>query len=188
MTTEILRNKLYTNCTSLANLEWVIFDEVHYINNEDRGSVWEETIILLPKLTNIVMLSATVENVEEFGDWVSRITKKPMQVIKTSFRPVPLKHFLYFGKEHLVKSGNENTDINFIRTFKAKLEENWKLKQKMKQQIKNNVAEKMNQLKEMKNQKARVSKISRKKTNKNQMNLSLSESKKPFNREEKNVD
>lgn len=74
MTTEILRNKLYNRCDTLENLEWVIFDEVHYINDMERGSVWEETIILLPRSVGIVMLSATVENVKEFADWVSRTT------------------------------------------------------------------------------------------------------------------
>lgn len=74
MTTEILRNKLFKKCDSLDNIEWVIFDEVHYINDSERGSVWEETIILLPKNVGIVMLSATVENVMEFTDWVSRTT------------------------------------------------------------------------------------------------------------------
>jgi antiviral helicase SKI2 len=71
MTTEILRNKLFSKDKSLDNVSWVIFDEVHYINNYERGSVWEETIIMLPKNIGIIMLSATVENITEFSDWVS---------------------------------------------------------------------------------------------------------------------
>ena len=55
----------------MNNVSWVIFDEVHYINNEERGTVWEETIIMLPKTVGIVMLSATVQNIEEFSNWVS---------------------------------------------------------------------------------------------------------------------
>lgn len=187
MTTEILRNKLYTNCASLSNLEWVIFDEVHYINNEDRGSVWEETIILLPKVTNLVMLSATVENVDEFGDWVSRITARPMQIIRTSHRPVPLKHFIYFKKEYLIKNNNEKFDENFVRAQKSKLENDFKAKLKQRQIIKNELATKLLEMKGMKNQRARVQKISRKKTSKNQRNFGPKNNGKTFNREEKNV-
>lgn len=71
MTTEILLKKLFNKDKDLESLEWVIFDEVHYINNQERGTVWEEAIIMLPKHVGIVMLSATVQNVEEFSDWVS---------------------------------------------------------------------------------------------------------------------
>lgn len=187
MTTEILRNKLYLNCSSLANLEWVIFDEVHYINNQDRGSVWEETIIMLPKITNLVMLSATVENVEEFGDWVSRITRRPMQIIRTSHRPVPLKHFLYFRKEFLIKNNQEKFDENFVKTQKAKLEADFRAKIKQKQTIKDNLQEKLEAMKNMKNQRARVQKISRSKTNKSKNLESLAKNKSGFNRESKNV-
>jgi antiviral helicase SKI2 len=74
MTTEILRNMLYRNADIIRNIEWVIFDEIHYINNEERGVVWEETIIMLPEHIGLVMLSATVDNVIEFADWVGRIT------------------------------------------------------------------------------------------------------------------
>lgn len=60
MTTEILWNKLFSKDKSLDNVSWVIFDEVHYINNYEWGSVWEETIIMLPWHIGIIMLSATV--------------------------------------------------------------------------------------------------------------------------------
>ena len=103
MTTEILRNKLFKKCDSLENLEWVIFDEVHYINDMERGSVWEETIILLPKHVGIVMLSATVENVGEFADWVTRTTGKKLNVLRTYHRPVPLVHHIFYGKEVTIK-------------------------------------------------------------------------------------
>ena len=103
MTTEILRNKLFKKCDSLENLEWVIFDEVHYINDSEWGSVWEETIIMLPKNVGIVMLSATVENVNEFVDWVNWTTNKKMKVMRTYKRPVPLKHHLYCKKAIVIK-------------------------------------------------------------------------------------
>ena len=75
MTTEILRNMLLkdnNNNQIIKELEFVIFDEVHYLNNVDRGVVWEETILLLPKHIKLVMLSATVPNAMEFAGWVGR--------------------------------------------------------------------------------------------------------------------
>ena len=67
MTTEILQQMLYNDSSRIADVEWVIFDEVHYINDEQRGSVWEEVIIKLPDTVSIVMLSATVPNYLEFA-------------------------------------------------------------------------------------------------------------------------
>jgi len=97
MTTEILRSMLYGGSDIIRDLEYVIFDEVHYINDEDRGVVWEEVLILLPDHVNIIMLSATVPNTLEFADWVGRTKKKKIHVISTAKRPVPLEHFLYTG-------------------------------------------------------------------------------------------
>ncbi|XP_046434524.1 helicase SKI2W [Neodiprion fabricii] len=97
MTTEILQSMLYCASEVVRDLEYVIFDEVHYINNEDRGHVWEEVLILLPPNVSIVMLSATVPNTLEFADWVGRTKKRKVYVISTLKRPVPLQHYLYTG-------------------------------------------------------------------------------------------
>merc|ERR1712142_124515 len=97
MTTEILRSMLYNGSDVIRDLEWVIFDEVHYINDSERGVVWEEVLIMLPQHVNIVLLSATVPNTLEFADWVGRTKKKKIFVISTLKRPVPLEHFLYTG-------------------------------------------------------------------------------------------
>ena len=97
MTTEILRSMLYNGSEVVRDLEWVIFDEVHYINDADRGVVWEEVLIMLPAHVNIVMLSATVPNTKEFGEWVGRTKCKKVYVVSTSKRPVPLEHYLYTG-------------------------------------------------------------------------------------------
>ncbi|XP_012256914.2 helicase SKI2W [Athalia rosae] len=97
MTTEILQSMLYCASEVVRDLEYVIFDEVHYINNEDRGHVWEEVLILLPQNVSIVMLSATVPNTLEFADWVGRTKKRKVYVISTLKRPVPLQHYLYTG-------------------------------------------------------------------------------------------
>ena len=97
MTTEILRSMLYNGSEVVRDLEWVIFDEVHYINDTERGVVWEEVLIMLPAHINIVMLSATVPNSKEFGEWVGRTKCKKVYVVSTPKRPVPLEHFLYTG-------------------------------------------------------------------------------------------
>ncbi|CAD6226876.1 GSCOCG00005957001-RA-CDS [Cotesia congregata] len=99
MTTEILQTMLYNASEVLRDLEYVIFDEVHYINDENRGHVWEEIVILLPPNVNIVMLSATVPNPLIFANWVGNIKKRKMFVISTLKRPVPLKHYLYTGTD-----------------------------------------------------------------------------------------
>ena len=95
MTTEILRSMLYRGADLLRDVEWVIFDEVHYVNDADRGVVWEEVIIMLPEHVNIIMLSATVPNTFEFADWVGKTKKKKVFVISTYKRPVPLEHYLF---------------------------------------------------------------------------------------------
>ena len=84
MTTEILRSMLYNGSDIIRDLEWVIFDEVHYINDAERGVVWEEVLILLPDHVNMIMLSATVPNTLEFADWVGRTKKKKIWVISTA--------------------------------------------------------------------------------------------------------
>jgi antiviral helicase SKI2 len=76
LTTEILRNMLYRGAEMVRDIEWVIFDEVHYVNDQERGMVWEETIIMLPPHVGIIMLSATVPNHMDFANWVGRTKKR----------------------------------------------------------------------------------------------------------------
>uniref|UniRef100_A0A4W5N4Q5 SKI2 subunit of superkiller complex n=1 Tax=Hucho hucho TaxID=62062 RepID=A0A4W5N4Q5_9TELE len=106
MTTEILRSMLYNGSEVIRDLEWVIFDEVHYINDAESrviqshslpGVVWEEVLIMLPDHVSIILLSATVPNAVEFSEWIGRIKKKHIYVISTAKRPVPLEHYLYTG-------------------------------------------------------------------------------------------
>ncbi|KAM0672022.1 hypothetical protein OCOL_001080 [Ordospora colligata] len=95
MTTEILRNMVYRNGDLLRDTEFVVFDEVHYINDSDRGVVWEECIIMLPKHISLIMLSATIPNGLEFSEWVGRTQSRTIYVISTNKRAVPLEHVLY---------------------------------------------------------------------------------------------
>lgn len=97
LTTEILLQMLDNGSDLIRDLEWAIFDEVHYVNDEERGHVWERIFIMLPEHVNLVLLSATVPNVIKFAEWLGRIRKKPTVVITTAKRPVPLEHYLYTG-------------------------------------------------------------------------------------------
>ncbi|WBW75114.1 Ski complex RNA helicase Ski2 [Schizosaccharomyces osmophilus] len=95
MTTEILRSMLYRGADLIRDVEFVVFDEVHYVNDLERGVVWEEVIIMLPPHITVILLSATVPNTKEFASWVGRTKKKNIYVISTSKRPVPLEHYLW---------------------------------------------------------------------------------------------
>ena len=98
MTTEILRSMLYRGADLIRDVEFVIFDEVHYVNDLERGVVWEEVIIMLPEHVTLILLSATVPNTYEFASWVGRTKKKDIYVISTPKRPVPLEHYLWANK------------------------------------------------------------------------------------------
>jgi antiviral helicase SKI2 len=99
MTTEILRSMLYRGADLIRDVEFVIFDEVHYVNDLERGVVWEEVIIMLPEHVTLILLSATVPNTYEFASWVGRTKKKNIYVISTPKRPIPLEHYLWAGKD-----------------------------------------------------------------------------------------
>lgn len=111
MTTEILRSYLYRGDDIISSIGAVIFDEVHYVNDMERGVVWEETIILLPKEVTLVMLSATVPNFLEFGDWVGRTKKSVVYCTFTSFRPTPLRFWLRFEDKTYAIDTNRKVDL-----------------------------------------------------------------------------
>lgn len=94
MTTEIFRNKVLESRTSLDRHDWIIFDEIHYLDNMERGTVWEESLILMPPHMRFVGLSATIPNLKQFAGWLGEIHPHPIKVIKETNRPVPL-HFLF---------------------------------------------------------------------------------------------
>lgn len=94
MTTEIYRNSLFENSGRIQRLGWVIFDEIHYLNDPERGTVWEEAILFTPAHVRILALSATVPNIEELAAWIGQVHENPIAVIQESTRPVPLE-FLF---------------------------------------------------------------------------------------------
>lgn len=95
MTTEILRSMLYRGSELMREVAWVVFDEIHYMRDKERGVVWEETIILLPRKVHYVFLSATIPNAMQFAEWISQIHAQPCHVVYTDFRPTPLQHYLF---------------------------------------------------------------------------------------------
>ena len=95
MTTEVLRSMLYKGSDVTDECDWVIFDEVHYLRDKERGVAWEESIILCPRHARLVFLSATIPNAKEFACWVAKTHQSVCNVISTDYRPTPLQHFAF---------------------------------------------------------------------------------------------
>ncbi len=100
MTTEVLRNMLYSGSHDLDRLGFVVMDEVHYLADRFRGPVWEEVIIHLPAEVQVISLSATVSNAEEFGDWLGQVRGRTAVVVSEE-RPVPLTQHMMVGRRLL---------------------------------------------------------------------------------------
>jgi ATP-dependent RNA helicase DOB1 len=95
MTTEILRSMLYRGSEITREVAWVVFDEIHYMRDKERGVIWEETIILLNDNVHYVFLSATIPNARQFAEWIAYLHKQPCHVVYTDYRPTPLQHYIY---------------------------------------------------------------------------------------------
>ncbi|CAH8464477.1 unnamed protein product [Dicrocoelium dendriticum] len=137
MTTEVLRLMLYRGFDITRKVGWVIFDEVHYLRDKERGVVWEETIILLPDNVGLVFLSATIPNAIQFAEWIVSLHHRPCHVVNTDIRPVPLEHYVFpCGGDgiHLVVNqkcefleANFNAALNVLRTCTSKSATNSKM-------------------------------------------------------------
>ncbi len=113
MTTEVLRNMLYAGSNTLTNLGYVVMDEVHYLADKFRGAVWEEVLIHLMESVQVISLSATVSNAEEFGEWLGEV-RGNTQVIVSEIRPIPLYQHVLIGNKLLdlfEKPGQINPEI-----------------------------------------------------------------------------
>ena len=97
MTTEVLRNMLYAHSELLDHLGFVVMDEVHYLADRFRGAVWEEVIIHLPDEVQLISLSATVSNAEEFGQWLQTV-RGDTDIVVSEARPVPLYQHMLVGE------------------------------------------------------------------------------------------
>uniref|UniRef100_A0A803LZ11 RNA helicase n=1 Tax=Chenopodium quinoa TaxID=63459 RepID=A0A803LZ11_CHEQI len=119
MTTEILRGMLYRGSEVLKEVAWVIFDEIHYMKDRERGVVWEESIVFLPTEIKMVFLSATMSNATEFAEWICNIHKQPCHVVYTDFRPTPLQHYVFpvggSGLYLVVDENEQFREDNFLK-------------------------------------------------------------------------
>jgi superfamily II RNA helicase len=111
MTTEIFRNKILDDPTSLKDYSWAIFDEIHYIDNPERGTVWEEALMFLPAHMKMLGLSATIPNIDQLACWIQRIHKQPVRIVVEKKRPVPL-HLFYQCHNEIVD------DINALKKLR----------------------------------------------------------------------
>jgi ATP-dependent RNA helicase HelY len=113
MTTEVLRNMLYAGSSTLSRLGFVVMDEVHYLADKFRGAVWEEVLIHLMESVQIVSLSATVSNAEEFGEWLQTI-RGDTSIVVSEIRPVPLYQHVLIDNgliDLFVENGRVNPEI-----------------------------------------------------------------------------
>ena len=131
MTTEILRSMLYRGSRIVREVAWVIFDEIHYLRNKERGVVWEETIIMLPDTVRMVFLSATIPNALEFAQWIAQTHNQPCHVVYTDMRPVPLQHYLFpamgDGIHLVVDENGAFCNDNFQKALASLTPENMRL-------------------------------------------------------------
>ena len=122
MTTEILQNMLYRQSEKLRYIDYVIFDEVHYINDTERGHVWEEILILLPQNIGLIMLSATIPNYLDFAKWIGSIKKATIYIEVTYKRVVPLEHKIYVNAKNIFTFLNTSENmgkVNHEAVYKA---------------------------------------------------------------------
>lgn len=118
MTTEVLRNMIYAQSSALDRLSHVVMDEIHFLADLSRGAVWEEVILNLDESVNIVGLSATVSNSEEFGEWLSTV-RGDTEVIVSEHRPVPLDQWMMVGKKTypLFEPGSDEVNHDLQRVI-----------------------------------------------------------------------
>ena len=123
MTTEIYRNMAVSNDSDLANLAYVIFDEIHYINDIERGYVWEESIIYSSEAVRFLCLSATIPNADEFSRWIASIKKHTVKTVTATKRNVPLQQYCYdyeLGLTTLEKIKSAGEPADYRRKFHGK--------------------------------------------------------------------
>lgn len=103
MTTEIFRNAIFEDARRFDDVEHVIFDEIHFLDDPERGTVWEESLIFAPPHLRIVGLSATISNLAQFGKWLGEVRTHELEIVRHDKRPVPLDHQLFHADNGLFK-------------------------------------------------------------------------------------
>lgn len=112
MTTEIFRNKVLEEKSNLDTYSWIIFDEIHYLDDYERGTVWEESLIFLPDHMRMLALSATIPNIDQLASWLKSIHKMPLKTVKEHKRPVPL-HFFYQTQGEIIDNLHKVNSIAY---------------------------------------------------------------------------
>jgi len=121
MTTEIFRNQIIEGERALEEYSWIIFDEIHYLDDFERGTVWEESLIFLPDHMQVLGLSATIPNIDELAGWFQSIHRRPLQIVKETKRPVPLhvsyqcQDMLFDDFNKLVKKGFHSPEVPHLK-------------------------------------------------------------------------
>src|SRR3989344_3891147 len=116
MTTEIYRNMVLADDPAIRDVSYVIFDEIHYINDVERGYVWEESIIFSPPHIRMLCLSATIPNADEFARWIAKIKGHDVVVVQHTERPVPL-HVSFYDSELGITSLAKFRDFSEIPEY-----------------------------------------------------------------------
>ena len=101
VTTEVYRNMCVEDPEAIADVSYVIFDEIHYLGDIERGTVWEESIIFSPKTVRFLCLSATIPNCDELAHWIESVIDHHVKVISHHHRAVPLTFQFYYQKKLL---------------------------------------------------------------------------------------
>jgi len=130
MTTEILQNNLFHVKNKqpldfnidMDDLACVVFDEVHYIDDAERGTVWEQTMILLPNHVQFIMLSATIGEKEKFAGWIESIKDKKVTICGTNERVVPLTFYSFFTYHEKAIDGLNQTQKKMLESKKNTLD------------------------------------------------------------------
>ncbi len=125
MTTEIYRNMVISKDSEVKDVAYVIFDEIHFINDIERGYVWEESIIYSPETVRFLCLSATIPNAEEFSRWIQAIKKHKVRTVISTHRPVPLETIFYdydlgITRLDVLKKAIESPEYKQTRSRKGK--------------------------------------------------------------------
>jgi len=113
MTTEIFRNAVFEDPARFHDTDFAIFDEVHFVDDLERGTVWEESLIFAPPHVRFVGLSATIANLEEFGAWVRSVRRHELAIIEHTKRPVPLSHRLFHADAGVFQLAQRARAVSF---------------------------------------------------------------------------
>lgn len=125
MTTEVYRNMALTKDAMIDTVSYVVFDEIHFINDIERGYIWEESIIFSKPNVRFLCLSATIPNAEEFASWIKSIKKHNVDTIKHDKRNVPLYKKFYDSELGIttledIRDVKDIPDYNYIKSRRRK--------------------------------------------------------------------